>query len=285
MIKKKEEELNKISRRRVKVIEKTGTQLQRILTKSDPWGEGCCERVDCLPCASNTKTKGNCRRINTVYENTCLLCKETGSTRLYIGETSRSTYRRGSEHLRDLLNSSEKSHMHQHIVGTHPELIGQLTTAKEVAGVFSMKPVRKHMNSLSRQLHEAIKIIRAGDSTLNNKEEYSRCYIPTLSTSHQNQTRPNPVEAEQEPPVHPEPPHKNKRPRTRSEARPGNKRFKFNHNLTAGPSPREAEGTGTQRSQQEPDQEPKAAGEPTEPRRQSEVEPRVQDGARTQISQ
>lgn len=52
-LKEKEEELNRVIRRRVKVVEKTGTQPQHILTKSDPWGSPSCEREDCLVCPSN----------------------------------------------------------------------------------------------------------------------------------------------------------------------------------------------------------------------------------------
>ena len=37
----------------------------------------------------------------------------------YIGETARSNYERGFEHLSDLLNISQKSHMLRHYVEAH----------------------------------------------------------------------------------------------------------------------------------------------------------------------
>ena len=38
-IKEKEEQLNKISLNRVKVIEKNGSRLEHLLIRADPWGE------------------------------------------------------------------------------------------------------------------------------------------------------------------------------------------------------------------------------------------------------
>ena len=42
LLRSKEREINKVSRRSIKILEKTGTQVQRILTKSDSWGEPPC---------------------------------------------------------------------------------------------------------------------------------------------------------------------------------------------------------------------------------------------------
>ena len=49
-IKAVEDDLNKISRRKVRVVEKCGTKVQDILTMSDPWGDTPCERMNCLMC-------------------------------------------------------------------------------------------------------------------------------------------------------------------------------------------------------------------------------------------
>ena len=75
--------------------------------------------------------------------------------------------------MKDLLDQKENSHMQQHVADTHPELKGTFTTPDQVAETFELKVIRKHTSSLNRQLHEAIRIRRAGDQTLNTKEEYS----------------------------------------------------------------------------------------------------------------
>ena len=219
LLKEKEMEINKISRRKIKIIEKTGTQIQRILTKADPWGDPPCQREDCMMCAACTEDSSRCRKQNTVYENSCRKCKESGETIKYIGETSRSTYQRSAEHLQDLMSSKEGSHMAQHIRDKHPELQGTITSAKQAAEVFKMQIVRKHSNCMTRQIHEAIRIARAGETVLNNKDEYTRCTIPTLSVSKMPPKKPEANKSNDQTTTLTEYDNKKKRPRTRSEAR------------------------------------------------------------------
>ena len=61
-----ETELGKISKKRVKVVERNGAQLQLQLTKSDPWGDTLCERPDCTMCSSTENTTTQCRTSNVV---------------------------------------------------------------------------------------------------------------------------------------------------------------------------------------------------------------------------
>ena len=219
-IQKKEKELNKLTRRRVKVVERTGTQIQHILTKSDPWGDLKCTRKDCLVCASTQTERTKCRSTSTVYTNTCLICKSRGTKKLYIGETARRSFRRSSEHTRDLRKCTEDSHMHLHICEEHPELEGTLTTAEQAAQVFSFKVERKHNNCLTRQVQEAVKIVRSGEAALNSKEEYSRSSIPTLTVSLQAPPKPEPTPPQGElEPLQQHATQRKKRPRTRTEAR------------------------------------------------------------------
>ena len=53
--------------------------------------------------------------------------------------------------------------------------------------MFTFKVIRKHTSCLSRQVHEAVRIIRSGGTVINNKEEYSRCSIPTWYPQSLNQ--------------------------------------------------------------------------------------------------
>ena len=47
--------------------------------------------------------------------------KEKGPTYQYIGESSRSIYERGHEHLKDLEHRRTKSHMLRHCEDVHPD--------------------------------------------------------------------------------------------------------------------------------------------------------------------
>ena len=78
-----------VSRHKVKIVEKTGDQVQSVLTMSDPWGQDVCHRPDCMMCCSEDSENTKCRTENAVYENQCMLCKKVGVETKFIGETSR----------------------------------------------------------------------------------------------------------------------------------------------------------------------------------------------------
>lgn len=71
---------------------------------------------------------------------------------------------------------------------------------------------------MNRQIHEAAHIIRSGDQSLNNKEEYSRCSIPTLGIQRGGQRVPEKPPAEDKRALEKDASQKRKRPRTRLEA-------------------------------------------------------------------
>ena len=156
-----------MSRRRVKLVEKTGTQLQQILTKPDLLGSTVGSRADCLVCPASKDGLSRCRDTNLVYENTCRLCLAKGTTKKYIGETARSGYRRSTEHLGDLQSKSVESHMLSHIEEPHRGEELNLSSAMEVAKTFEFKILQKHPSSMKRHITEAVKIRLAGDSALN----------------------------------------------------------------------------------------------------------------------
>ena len=109
--------------------------------------------------------------------------------------------------------------MAQHIQEKHPELHGSISTAKQAAEVFKMKIIRKHSNCMSRQIHEAIRIRRSGETVLNNKEEYTRCLIPSLTVPQKPPSKPDPRPDKELGHISTDTNMKKKRPRTRSEAR------------------------------------------------------------------
>ena len=79
---------------KVKVVEKSGTQLKRILQTSNPFREDQCKDAEnCFICKSGEKK--NCRKNEIKYHITCEdeACKED----IYHGESSRNGYTRGGE--------------------------------------------------------------------------------------------------------------------------------------------------------------------------------------------
>ena len=65
---------------RVKLVEKAGSKLTQLLTRSDPFGGQPCERMDCPPCASKSLTGKvfPCWKTNLTYKATCLRCQAGG---------------------------------------------------------------------------------------------------------------------------------------------------------------------------------------------------------------
>ena len=76
---------------KIKVVEKAGIAIKRLLQMSDPFKPRQCEREDCPVC--RTEGKGPCSRESVTYEIKCAGCNS-----VYVGETSRSAYTRGKEH-------------------------------------------------------------------------------------------------------------------------------------------------------------------------------------------
>ena len=65
---------------RLKIVERAGTNLVDILTKSDPWQGKDCERAGCLLCLTKSRTgkqmTQDCTRRSLVYETWCMTCLE-----------------------------------------------------------------------------------------------------------------------------------------------------------------------------------------------------------------
>ena len=93
----------------------------------------------------------------------------------YIGETSRSAYERGHEHLKDLEFRRTKSHFLRHAVEIHPDVPPEKLD-------FRMKVLTTHKSAFERQIREAVMIdLENGPNLLNSKIEYSRCLLPKMS--------------------------------------------------------------------------------------------------------
>ena len=96
----------------------------------------------------------------------CLLCRSTGTTTKYVGETSRSAYIRCKEHMalyrRSAYNSVLYNHQHEHHRGQ------ELSFKVEVEATFPD-------DTLGRQVNEAIRIWQgeAQGTTLNDRTEWN----------------------------------------------------------------------------------------------------------------
>ena len=76
-----------------------------------------------------------------------------------------------SEHYRDYLKQTQDSHIFKHLEVAHP--------GKSEPN-FEFRVKGKFKSALVRQVTEAVLIRRAGESVLNSKGVYNRCYLPRL---------------------------------------------------------------------------------------------------------
>ena len=97
---------------------------------------------------------------------------------IYLGETSRSGYERGFEHLDMLATLSSKSVMLRHLLLKHEE--------RDMSEVkWGMRITSYNRTAFERQLEEAVNIERTSKSNiniLNSRSEWASCALPRLVT-------------------------------------------------------------------------------------------------------
>ena len=157
---------------KIKMVERGGTTLKQLLCRYNPWAnEGCGRGNKCFPCKEEGGAGGNCQKEGIVYKITCQECKSKGVSSEYIGESSRTAFLRGSEHLDDLAKKCEGSPLWKHCVEEH--------NSEEVK--FSMKVTGSHRTPLTRQIQESVKIENSTANILmNSKSEYNGSRIPRV---------------------------------------------------------------------------------------------------------
>ena len=97
-------------KRRVKVVEYMERTMSQNLAQKDPWNEHC-GRDTCFPCQ---KTPGRCMRQGAIYLMECRKCQEVGRNSYYVGETARTPYDRGLEHLTAVRKKNPDSPLVEH---------------------------------------------------------------------------------------------------------------------------------------------------------------------------
>ena len=102
-------------------------------------------------------------------------CEKESSSSKYVGQTSRSAFERGSEHLKGLIDKNENSPLYKHAAEEHNSDFIE----------FKMKVLKKHYSAFSRLIHEAVLIERIAAnpmiSVLNSKSEFGRVSLPRLT--------------------------------------------------------------------------------------------------------
>ena len=146
-LRKKEINLQIVTGKRIKLVERTGQQLKSMIWKADPWGGIQCWDLDCPVCEHEQK-KRICRVSNVVYISTCMDCQEEGRKCSYIGETSRSLAERAREHKEDAGKTVELSHIRDH-KDAHHRKVSRMPRMK-------YKIDKRCKSALERQVREAV---------------------------------------------------------------------------------------------------------------------------------
>ena len=160
----------------VKLVEKSGRPLSKMFQTD--FSDGRCGRESCLVCTNpDLKGPSMCMVSNVVYESVCSICDDkhkidkSPHEGRYIGETSRTLFERATEHHALLNNLDVTSFMYKHWVVVHKDL--------ESPPKFKFRVVKKHVDPLSRLIHEAVRILSS--ATMNSKSEWGGFKITRLT--------------------------------------------------------------------------------------------------------
>ena len=153
---------------KIKVVEKAGQTVKKVLQRSNPFGRDTCKRTDCLVC--KVGEPGICKTRGCVYQ---LMCKE--DNRVYRGQTGRSLYERFKEEVRDWWNQEESSPLWRHAQLFHNG--EEFDVGVEVLSECFGKPSR-------RMITEAVAIEELkDDETMNSKREWTYTKLNKLQVT------------------------------------------------------------------------------------------------------
>ena len=133
---------------RIKVVEEVGEKIKDILHSSNPWRGEDCKREGCWLCRTklmmDKRKQQDCMKRNLVYETWCETCRSREEKQIeedeeaseeekekrrkgikmhkYVGETARSVYERGMEHLNGLQSMKEDNHLMKHVAMFHQDM-------------------------------------------------------------------------------------------------------------------------------------------------------------------
>ena len=119
-LKLREQEINRNSQERIKIIEKSGQNLENILVKKNPFQKDNCIEKQC-PICQNPDKKMNvfCNTNNVGYRWSCKTCINRNKMKVYEWETSRSARLRGKEHVDAYRRKNSDSVLYKHKLVEH----------------------------------------------------------------------------------------------------------------------------------------------------------------------
>ena len=165
-IRNREEELNGHSAERIKIVEKGGIKMEKMLVNKNPFKNEKCQEKWCPLCKGEFgDLKIACNTNNAGYRWVCKTCKKDKNvTKVYEGETSRSIRIRSHEHIRSYEKKNSTSVLHKHKMLDHKG--EEVQFELEITGIFK--------DALTRQANESIRIYnRTGSEILNSKSEFN----------------------------------------------------------------------------------------------------------------
>ena len=164
-LRNREEEINHRNKERIKIVEKSGENLENILCKKNPFKTENCTEKFCPLCKNgNDELKMACNTNNVGYSWVCNTCKGRDKLRVYEGETSRSARLRGIEHIKSFNHKRADSVLLKHKILEHEK--EDVDFEMKITGVFK--------DALTRQADEAVRIHgRKNNELLNSKSEFN----------------------------------------------------------------------------------------------------------------
>ena len=170
----------------MKVIEKSGSKMVRLLQKNDPFQKRACRDAEnCLVCNGGDEDEGgDCRESGVTYEVKCLAPSEEDPEQIcgepYNGETDRNGYSRGGEHIENLNHEREHSVLWRHCVEKHGGIKQKFRMVIKD---------RSRNDPTKRQILEAVRIRRAGaNQIMNGRSEWNCNRIPRLIPEQRGRT-------------------------------------------------------------------------------------------------
>ena len=155
---------------KIKVVERAGIKLKKLLQKNDPNKRKECDEEACFICS--TSNTGNCRKSGVTYD---IVCQGDCGGDTYNGETHANGFTRGMQHKTDYQHKREGSVMWRHCVKKHE---GQEQR-------FEMKVIDYVRDDPTmRQILEAIRINELPEAhRMNDRDEWIVGRIPSVTVS------------------------------------------------------------------------------------------------------
>ena len=155
---------------KIKVVERAGTKVKKLLQKNNPFKKKTCSDNKCFVCS--TTQEGNCRKSGVTY---AIDCEGDCEGDVYHGETHANGYTRGLQHTNDYRRYERGSVMWKHCQKKHNGVEQQ----------FVMRVVDYvREDPTMRQILEAVRINDVSERhRINDKEEWIVGKIPSVTVS------------------------------------------------------------------------------------------------------